>query len=251
MAGKYAPLTAYLVDAAGHGRENVELSFAELADLVGGLPPSAFEHRAWWANGTLSQQSAWRGAGWSVDFVSLHRRRVRFARHAAPSAASPRSPRDVRPVELPLDEDTPALDVRVRCMWRFAGEVGLSGGKLVFPSLPGVAAIYRLTLNGLTGRPRIYVGETDNLRRRAGNYRNPGPTQQTSQRLYDELVRHLASGGTVSLSVATEAEIETGGLRSALPLTRKTARVLAEHAVLALAYVDDAVDILNADRGVE
>ena len=175
MAGKYAPLTAYLVDAAGHGRESVELSFAELADLVGGLPPSASEHRAWWANGTLSQQAAWRVAGWRVGFPDLERRRVRFVRDAAPSATSRRSLRQVEAVELPLDEDTPALDVRVRCMWRIAGEVGLSGGKLVFPSLPEVAAIYRLTLNGLTGRPRIYVGETDNLQRRMNGYRAPGP----------------------------------------------------------------------------
>jgi hypothetical protein len=108
-----------------------------------------------------------------------------------------------------------------------------------------------LTFAGSAGRPRIYIGETDNLRRRVGNYRNPGPTQQTSQRLHDELVRHLASGGVVSLSVAVEAEIETGGQRSTLPLARKTARVFAEHAALALVYVDDAADILNADRGVE
>lgn len=123
MAGKYAPLTAYLVDAAEHGRESVELSFAELADLVGGLPPSASEHRAWWANGTLSQQAAWRVAGWRVGFPDLERRRVRFVRDAAPSATSRRSLRQVEAVELPLDEDTPALDVRVRCMWRIAGEV--------------------------------------------------------------------------------------------------------------------------------
>jgi hypothetical protein len=26
------------------------MSFDGMADLIGGLPPSAFEHREWWAN---------------------------------------------------------------------------------------------------------------------------------------------------------------------------------------------------------
>ncbi|MDX8145003.1 hypothetical protein SK854_23030 [Lentzea sp. BCCO 10_0061] len=251
LAGKYAPLTGHLAAATSDGRQVVELSFAEIADLVGGLPASAYEHRAWWANGLLSQQAAWHRAGWQVDFVSIERRHVRFVRHGAPLDTAGESQPATTAIELPIDDGTPALDVRVRCVWRVGGEVGLSNDKLVFPRLPRVAAIYRLTFANSAGRPRIYIGETNNLRRRAGNYRNPGPTQQTSQRLHDELVRHLASGGTVSLSVAIEVEIETNGQRSALPLARKTARVLAEHAALALAYVNDVVDILNADRGAE
>ncbi|MFS8102681.1 hypothetical protein LFM09_36690 [Lentzea alba] len=251
LAGKYAPLTGRLAAAASDGLRGVELSFAEIADLVGGLPASAYDHRTWWANGVRSQQAAWHHAGWRVDLVSLERRHVRFVRHDAPMAAAGESQPDVTAIELPIDDDAPALDVRVRCVWRVGGEVGLSDDKLVFPRLPRVAAIYRLTFANSAGRPRIYVGETNNLRRRVGNYRNPGPTQRTSQRLHDELVRHLAAGGTVSLSVAVEADIETDGQRSVLPLARKTARVLAEHAALALVYVDDVVDILNADRGAE
>ncbi|SEQ23831.1 hypothetical protein SAMN04488000_102271 [Lentzea albida] len=251
LAGKYAPLTGRLAAVTRDGRQGVELSFAEISDLVGGLPASAYEHRAWWANGLLSQQAAWHRAGWRVDFVSLERRRVRFVRLDAPLDVGGESQPVAAAIELPVDDGTPALDVRVRCVWRIAGEVGLSDDKPVFPRLPRVAAIYRLTFAASTGRPRIYIGETDDLRRRVGNYRNPGPTQQTSQRLHHELVRHLSSGGTVSLSVAIEAELETDGRRSALPLARKTARVLAEHAALALAYVDDVVDIINADRGVE
>jgi hypothetical protein len=33
-----------------------------------------------------------------------------------------------------------------------------------------------------------------------------------------------------------------------LPLARKTARVLAEHAALALTYLDDAAEVINRDR---
>jgi hypothetical protein len=103
----------------------------------------------------------------------------------------------------------------------------------------------------LSDHPHIYIGESDNLRRRAGHYRNPGPTQQTSQRIHHELLTHLAAGGTVTMSVATSAEIETDGRSAPLPLARKTARVLAEHAALGLVHVDGTAAIVNRDRGAE
>lgn len=250
MTGKYEPLTAHLGTLASAGRHSVELDFSEIAELVGGLPTSAYEHRPWWANGELSQQSAWRGAGWAVDSVSLDRQRVRFIRHdRPPSPARTRRP-TAAITDVPVD-DAPALDVRVRFVWRSAGRVGLSRGKIEFPQVPRVPAVYRLTFIAVDGPTRIYVGETDNLRRRVGNYRNPGPTQRTSQRIHGELVQHLTAGDSVRMSVATEAEIEADGQRTALPLARKTARVLAEHAALGLAYLDGEAEIINADRGAE
>ncbi|WP_434453340.1 DUF7662 domain-containing protein [Lentzea sp. E54] len=101
--------------AVADSRQGVELSFAEIADLVGGLPASAYEHRAWWANSLMSQQVAWRHAGWRVDFVSLEHRRVRFVRHGAPRNAARESQPEATGIELPIDDGTPALDVRVRC----------------------------------------------------------------------------------------------------------------------------------------
>ncbi len=57
-------------------------------------------------------------------------------------------------------------------------------------------------------RPRDYIGETDNLRRRlSSNYRNPGPSQQTSLRINRLLREHLGRGGAVKLWVATGAGI--------------------------------------------
>jgi hypothetical protein len=74
---KYDPLR----DALRRAGSSVELSFAEIAELVGGLPPSAYEHRAWWSNGlSLVQGQAWRAAGMQVDHVNLTARRVRFVR---------------------------------------------------------------------------------------------------------------------------------------------------------------------------
>jgi DNA-binding XRE family transcriptional regulator len=208
MAGKYDPLTRHLSSAALQDRRTVEMDFDEIADLVGGLPQSVSQ-RQWWANMDHPQAWAWRGAGFDVETVFLDRQRVRFTRRVAGVAvvARPAGPRDGPPVRgvgggPGLVE---RVDVRVVLVWRPTGRVVLhTAGKLLFPRVDAVPGLYRLSLAG-TGEVlgRVYVGETDNLRRRlAGNYRNPGPTQQTSLRVNAVLRDHLAAGGTVT--AATE-----------------------------------------------
>jgi hypothetical protein len=72
----------------------VTLTFASIDDVVpGGLPASAYLHRAWWANaigGEHVQALSWLEAGRTVVEVNLHARSVRFsARGAAhPSVAN-------------------------------------------------------------------------------------------------------------------------------------------------------------------
>lgn len=57
-------------------------TFDEVAELVpGGLPPSAYDHTAWWANtSSHSEAVAWLSAGWRTDAVELLGRRVTFVR---------------------------------------------------------------------------------------------------------------------------------------------------------------------------
>jgi hypothetical protein len=78
--GKHQPLTAYLSALATAGQQTVELAFNDIADLVNGLPPSAFRYQAWWANDSKVEAMAWRAADWHVDMINLDRQRVRFAR---------------------------------------------------------------------------------------------------------------------------------------------------------------------------
>lgn len=65
--------------------ELVQLSFAEIDRIVAGLPPSAYEHRAWWSNqrqGSHVQATSWLDAGRRVESVDLNTTRVTFtARH--------------------------------------------------------------------------------------------------------------------------------------------------------------------------
>jgi hypothetical protein len=123
----------------------------------------------------------------------------------------------------------------------------------VFPILPRSSGIYRLPMSDGPdqGLLLVYVGESDDLRRRTYHYRRPGPSQQTSQRIHDDLRAHLGAGGLVTLAISTAATIEAGRESSPLPLGRKTARVLAEHAALALIYLDGDAVVINRDKGAD
>jgi len=75
---KYDALCVYLKSRSG---SVVQLSFEDIDRVVGGLPASAHNHRAWWANerdGRHVQASGWLDAGWVVDEVSLQAGTVRF-----------------------------------------------------------------------------------------------------------------------------------------------------------------------------
>lgn len=74
---KYAPVA----DLLRRSRSRVTVTFAELDDLVGGLPESARHHRGWWGNeasGGHVQARAWLEAGWRVESVTLTGGRVTF-----------------------------------------------------------------------------------------------------------------------------------------------------------------------------
>ncbi|MFJ1763091.1 hypothetical protein ACIOD2_22450 [Amycolatopsis sp. NPDC088138] len=252
VTGKYEPLRQHLADLAALGRASVELTFAEVAALVDGLPASAFENRQWWANSSLTQAHAWRQADWHVDKVHFERQRVRFARGKVGGSYLARGRRPATEKAAPLTEFEPVdLDVQVRMRWYLPATVILDdGGRLLFPLLPHSPGIYRLILADAPGqaRPQVYVGESEDLRRRTGHYRRPGPTQQTSLRINALLQEHLQQGGSVTMAVATSATVTAGGTTQVLSLGRKTARVLAEHATLAMIYFDGSADIVNRDK---
>jgi hypothetical protein len=90
---KYEPIRDLL---SGCGRETVSFSFDELAAVVGGLPPSAFVHDAWWRDATPATRhtqasDGWLAAGYRVVALDRPGRRVTFSRASGfkpPFAAS-------------------------------------------------------------------------------------------------------------------------------------------------------------------
>jgi hypothetical protein len=76
--GKYDPLRDYL---ASRTVDEEPMTFGQLERLVGPLPDSAREHRAWWGNDSYRSQSiAWQAAGWHVASVDQASGQVVFAR---------------------------------------------------------------------------------------------------------------------------------------------------------------------------
>ncbi len=230
MARNYAALTELLSDRP---EATVELSFAELDELVQGLPPSARKHAAWWSNSTASQAHArsWLDAGRRAS-PSFDRRVVRFV-VGDETSHSPRSSAGRHSSSLrPTGE---RIEAKVGFEWQAAGAVTLDGaGQPLFPSVPAKPGVYRLALGRTTtGSRSIYVGESNDVRRRMRNYRNPGSTQQTSRRVHGLLLEVLGSGGSVELAVAFDVALDG----NALDLSTKPARLLAENAALVRAQL--------------
>jgi hypothetical protein len=93
--GKYGPLCDYLAARTG---TRVRMTFAEVEELVGRLPDSAHQHRAWWGNnGSTVEAQAWLDAGWHVASVNQAAAEVVFARGSTGRAGSGRRPVTERP----------------------------------------------------------------------------------------------------------------------------------------------------------
>jgi hypothetical protein len=74
---KYDPLRDHL----RRQTTTAAMTFDEIADLVGGLPPSAHRHLAWWTNddATHPQSKSWGDAGFTAH-PDLRARVVTFER---------------------------------------------------------------------------------------------------------------------------------------------------------------------------
>ncbi|VXB05136.1 hypothetical protein [Aeromicrobium sp. 9AM] len=148
----------------------------------------------------------------------------------------------------------PVLDTvaaTVSFSWRTAGSVTLDpAGIPCFPALPHVPGLYRFDFEPLSGDslPSIYIGESIDLAKRVGNYRNAKTDrsrQRTSRRIHKELVSHLSHGGSVTLSIASSASLGVGGAQMDLRWT--SARRMAENAAVLLAQMTGRAKVLNID----
>jgi hypothetical protein len=115
-----------------------------------------------------------------------------------------------------------------------------SNARVTFPKVEAIAGLYRFSAHYPDGRYANYIGESENLRRRFGNYRNPGPTQPTNLRINAWLKNLLNEGGEVFVATAEQAWLD-GELAD---LSRKATRRMFEQMAIALEHADD-VESLN------
>ena len=247
-ASKYKPLEQFL---ASRKEPTWTPSLDDIEKLLGtALPASARKYQAFWSNERKPrspQKLAIISAGWSVQKVELSRGwlqlvRTTDSRRNIPSSPSPaENPRASKGVGKPKFVDT--TDATVSLRWVELGTVKLDADdKLSFPTVPRKPALYRFRFDHGTNA-EFYVGEASNLFRRLGNYRNPGSTQQTNQRIGALMRSQLTAG----VSVSVEAVLETGILafgskRFKANLENKSQRVLMENAAI--------VELMVADQKV-
>lgn len=80
--GRYAALADWLQSQPGRIDE-VQRTFNQIEEIIGSdLPASARNHRAWWANDSIShsQSQLWLDAGWRTTYINLSEGRVTFSR---------------------------------------------------------------------------------------------------------------------------------------------------------------------------
>ncbi len=254
MSRKYAKLTAYLEQQTG---DRVTLPFAEIEKIVGfTLPGSARDHGPWWTNSRSPgrHNEAWLNIGWETTDRDMKAQTIAFQRNGsvAPAYQPPRTPAPRRTSSATFDHasltDTDlAADcaVTLRFRWRRLGTVAQGDDRrLVFPAAPVAAGLYRMIVR-VGNRTNVYVGEAVNLKRRFGNYRLPGATQQTSLRINALLIAALDTGGTIAVDIAyDDIALSIGGALVEADLTDKAVRRMIEHAAI-VAHGGIDVEMLN------
>ncbi|MFA4994063.1 MAG: GIY-YIG nuclease family protein [Bdellovibrionales bacterium] len=134
---------------------------------------------------------------------------------------------------------------RLEMEWRPLGKILRDQhGKLLFPKTERCPAIYRFRIR-YTDSEAIYIGETDNLKRRFGNYRNPGPSQKTSLRINAILNRATEKKAEIAVSVVVENALITRENKTEIAdLSSKFVRCIFENAAI-LESETTNVEILN------
>lgn len=125
--GKYDALAEFLASLPAD-EHDAEVTLASIARLVGGLPPTAYSNRTWWANSSHVQALAWAHVGWHVERVHFDRGSVVFARGRRGGSYAARgyvAEGAQRAPERSSTSDLPAAtDVRdVRTEWHWEGNV--------------------------------------------------------------------------------------------------------------------------------
>lgn len=116
---KYEPLRRHLESSDD---QQVTMTFADVAGIVGPLPPSAFKYRAWWSNNakTSAPRHGWLPAGRRILRVDLAAETVTFTSPGAPTQIPVRR---IQPPAAPPVVPTPApvslADADVRSLESF------------------------------------------------------------------------------------------------------------------------------------
>ena len=229
---KYDPLQYALRQT--RNKTNQTYSFKQVEKIIGAkLPPSARLYPEWWANEDPTKTSkvqclAWQRAHWKMASVNIDKESVTFV------------PLN-RDVKMQNTKVSMQSDISASFAWQDYGNISLDHkNRLVFPAFIEQPNIYRIKIYNAS-KNTIYIGETNNMRRRAQGYRTPGPTQATNQRLNQKMCKSINSGYKISIALLAITEVSIDILTD---LSQKHNRMFFEAAAISLA-VSEGQLLLN------
>ena len=239
MAGKYDSLKDYL---SRHHPAEISLSFSEIEKIIGrSLPPSARKYPEWWSNTPVPgrHSAAWLSNGWMADEVNLTAGHVKFRLNGGEKQVAVRQVTASQPsMQVSREPMAETVTVKADCHidlsfeWSVLGAVKMHDNALVFPPVTREAGLYRITISGLP-KTQIYIGESVSLSRRFGNYRHPGPTQQTSLRINALLKDVLSRGASVTVDILSGGvDLRIDGVAVTVDLRDKAMRRMIEQAAI-------------------
>ena len=96
--------------------------------------------------------------------------------------------------------------------WDDCGNVylGAKDDLLQFPELDPLPGVYLFRLDD-GKKTEVYIGETDNMKRRVTQYRNPGSSQTTNINLNKIMKNYLKSGGRITIHLMNLITVEIDG----------------------------------------
>lgn len=125
-------------------------------------------------------------------------------------------------------------------MWLGSTQVDHKG-RLKFPAAQIHATIYKLEINTIDDK-FIYIGETENNKRRFQHYRTPGATQSTNIRLNQIMLETLSDGGVVNIYIMEDMKLQKSHLNE-VQIEDKNKRQLFERAAIEASKTSRAVSL--------
>ena len=111
----------------------------------------------------------------------------------------------------------PSLTIERLCAGGFtlAGDITLSDGSLILPSLPKCPGVYAYAWSAQAH----YIGvATRSLAQRLYGYCRPGPTQRTNQRMNAFFLERLGAGDRIEIYCATPPDLSWNGFQISGPV---------------------------------
>ena len=142
--------------------------------------------------------------------------------------------------------------LELKLQWKRAGRIrrSIDGRTLQFTKVENDPGVYRIMFEADRVSRQVYIGESEDRRRRAQAYQRGRAGQGTTRRVHDALKETLRQpGATARFQVAREPAFKVRGRLVPLVMTSSFNRRMVENAALVYAAMRGRAAVFNAETG--